>query len=103
MTEPSQIEIREALRIWRSRQTTDGFLVAAVLGVAFAALLFFILKPGQAAATALVVSLAAVVLASARLVQSAANVVRIRSAIRLQLAIADVLEAGDDVSVNRLN
>ena len=103
MTGPSQTEIRQALRIWRSRQTTDGFLVAGAVAVTVILLLYFIFQPGQGAATILVVSLVAMILACARLIQSAANVVRIRTRVRMQLAIADSIQAAGAVSANRMN
>ena len=103
MTEPIRTGLPQALRIWRSRQKADGFLVAGVLATAFIALLYFVIQPGQAAATVMVVSLVALALACARLIQSAANVVRIRSTLRMQVAVAESVEPAGEISAYRLN
>ena len=103
MTEPIQTGLPQALRIWRSRQKADGFLVAGVLAIAFGTLLFFIVQPSQVAATVMVVSLVALALACARLIQSAASVVRIRSTIRMQVAVADSVQPTNGSSLAALN
>ena len=103
MTEPIPSGLPQALRIWRSRQTADGFLVAGILSVAAIAVVYFLIQPGHGAATVMLVSLAALVLACVRLIRSAAQVVRIRSSLRMQLALADSEQRASGSSTPALN
>ena len=103
MTEPIQTGLPQALRIWRSRQKADGFLIAGVLAIAVIALLYFVVQPGQTTATVMIVSLVALILACARLIQSASNVVRLRHAIRMQVVFADSVQPPNGSSLAALN
>ena len=103
MTKPIQAELPLALAIWESRQKSDGILVLAAVAMAILSLVCFAASPGQASGTFLVFSIVTIVLACARLFQSASNVVRLKSRIQTESLLAELLGGETGLLTNRLN
>jgi hypothetical protein len=88
----SEASARHVLQIWQSRQTCDGVLVA-VLAIASAVPAFvFVFAPAAGTAGVLALFLFALGLACARLIDSAARVVRIRGSFRRE-PLPEIIEA----------
>jgi hypothetical protein len=96
MKEHPEMGSRLTLRVWQSRQRADGSLVSVLVVASLIPVTVFLFSPGPGSAWVMGIFLFTLLLASLRLVNSAAMVVRIREAqyprIEPEIVDAEILD-----------
>jgi hypothetical protein len=93
MSERDEINLRQAERIWQEKQTSSGMMTMALCAAAILGFFYFVSERSMESATVLVVLIAALMAACARMLSCAAKVVEIRTTLqpmRVQSEVIDV-------------
>lgn len=92
MSERDEINLRQAQRNWQEKQTASGMMTMALCAAAVCGFFYFVSVRSSESAGVLVVLLAALMAACARMVSCAAKVVQIRTTLQPAYAQSEIID-----------